>query len=153
MTAGGETIKQMQNDTGCKINVSPASGRDIQREIGLIGSRGAIEAAKRAIMAKVDAVVSLFILNCCSHLLTTLQEARSRAQGRDSQDPYQSSYPPQQQQQSAYPAAGMPPAQQPAQAGGPDPYAAYGGYQNYIQMWYAAMAAQQGGQPPQGEQR
>lgn len=48
----------MQNDTGCKINVSPASGRDIQREIGLIGSRGAIEAAKRAIMAKVDAVVS-----------------------------------------------------------------------------------------------
>ena len=56
---GGETIKQMQNDTGCKINVSPASGRDIQREIGLIGSRGAIEAAKRAIMAKVDAVVSL----------------------------------------------------------------------------------------------
>ena len=55
---GGETIKQMQNDTGCKINVSPASGRDIQREIGLIGSRGAIESAKRAIMAKVDAVVS-----------------------------------------------------------------------------------------------
>ncbi len=47
----------MQNDTGCKINVSPASGRDIQREIGLIGSRGAIDAAKRAIMAKVDAVV------------------------------------------------------------------------------------------------
>ncbi|KAI9875087.1 MAG: hypothetical protein M1823_007548, partial [Watsoniomyces obsoletus] len=40
---GGETIKDMQNQTGCKINVSPASGRDIQREIGLIGSRNAID--------------------------------------------------------------------------------------------------------------
>jgi far upstream element-binding protein len=151
---GGETIKDMQNQTGCKINVSPASGRDIQREIGLIGSRNAIDAAKRAIMSKVDAVV------CHSRssglpLLTQSQESRSRAQERDSLDPYQSSYPPQQQQQPppTYPPAGMPPAQQPPQAGGADPYAAYGGYQNYIQMWYAAMAAQQGGQPPQGEQR
>lgn len=56
---GGETIKDMQNSTGCKINVSPPSGRDIEREIGLIGSRHAIESAKRAIMAKVDAVVSV----------------------------------------------------------------------------------------------
>ena len=32
---------------------------DIQREIGLIGTRNAIEAAKRAIMAKVDTVVSV----------------------------------------------------------------------------------------------
>ena len=48
----------MQTTTGCKINVSPASGRDIEREIGLVGSRGAIEAAKRAIMDKVHAVVS-----------------------------------------------------------------------------------------------
>jgi hypothetical protein len=47
----------MQNQTGCKINVSPASGRDIEREIGLIGSRYAIDAAKRAIMEKVDTVV------------------------------------------------------------------------------------------------
>lgn len=88
-------------------------------------------------------------------LLTIIKEARGRAQGRDSQDPYQSSYPPQQQQQQqpAYSATGMPPAQQPTQPGGADPYAAYGGYQSYIQMWYAAMAAQQGGQPPQGEQR
>jgi far upstream element-binding protein len=91
-----------------------------------------------------------------SSQLTMYQEARSRAQGRDSHDPYQSSYPPQQQQEPAYAPTGVPPAQQPGgppQAGGPDPYAAYGGYQNYIQMWYAAVAAQQGGQPPQGEQR
>ena len=29
---GGETIKQMQSETGCKINVSQASGADIERE-------------------------------------------------------------------------------------------------------------------------
>jgi len=61
LSAGGESIREMQNQTGCKINVSPASGRDIEREIGLIGPRHAIDAAKRAIMEKVDAVVSLSI--------------------------------------------------------------------------------------------
>ena len=54
---GGETIKDMQVTTGCKINVSPAIGQDFQREIGLVGTRGAIEAAKRAINDKVRAVV------------------------------------------------------------------------------------------------
>ena len=55
---GGETIKEMQNSTGCKINVSPPSGPDIERSIGLIGTRDAIEHAKRVIMDKVQAVVS-----------------------------------------------------------------------------------------------
>lgn len=54
---GGETIKNMQADTGCKINVSPASGQDFEREIGLVGSRDSIEQAKHAIMEKVHAVV------------------------------------------------------------------------------------------------
>ena len=58
---GGETIKNMQGDTGCKINVSPATGQDYEREIGLVGSRAAIERAKNAIMEKVHAVVSLII--------------------------------------------------------------------------------------------
>ena len=49
----------MQSTTGCKINVSQPSGADVQREIGLVGSQGAIDAAKRFIMEKVDAVVSL----------------------------------------------------------------------------------------------
>lgn len=53
----GETIKDMQNVTLCKINVSQPSGRDIEREIGLIGTRSAIEHAKHAIMEKVRAVV------------------------------------------------------------------------------------------------
>ena len=56
---GGETIKDMQTTTGCKINVAQPSGQDFQREIGLVGTRAAIEAAKRAIMEKVYAVVSI----------------------------------------------------------------------------------------------
>ena len=56
---GGETIKEMQSSTGCKINVSPSSGPgEVEREIGLVGSRDAIAAAKRAIEDKVEAVVS-----------------------------------------------------------------------------------------------
>ena len=57
--AGGETIKAMQTETGCKINVSQASGADIEREIGLVGTRQAIEDAKRVIWDKVDQVVCL----------------------------------------------------------------------------------------------
>ncbi len=59
---GGETIRDMQNTTGCKINVSQASGADVEREIGLVGNRQAIEAAKRAIQEKVDTVVCLLLL-------------------------------------------------------------------------------------------
>lgn len=56
---GGETIKDMQNTTGCKINVSPSSGPgETEREIGLVGSKDSIERAKRAIEDKVEAVVS-----------------------------------------------------------------------------------------------
>lgn len=59
---GGETIKDMQNTTGCKINVSQSSGPgETEREIGLVGSRDAIERAKRAIEDKVEAVVSFRI--------------------------------------------------------------------------------------------
>jgi far upstream element-binding protein len=47
----------MQADTGCKINVSQPSGVDFEREIGLVGSRSAIDDAKDRIMEKVRAVV------------------------------------------------------------------------------------------------
>lgn len=43
--------------TGCKINVSQPQQPDVQRQIGLVGSRAAIEEAKRAIWEKVDTVV------------------------------------------------------------------------------------------------
>ena len=56
---GGETIKQMQHDTGCKINVQQASGRDVERPIELVGDYGAIERAKSALWEKVEQVVSV----------------------------------------------------------------------------------------------
>jgi len=55
---GGETIKEMQSVTGCKINVSQPQQPDVQRQIGLVGTHAAIEEAKRAIWEKVDTVVS-----------------------------------------------------------------------------------------------
>lgn len=55
---GGETIREMQSTTNCKINVSQSSGPgETEREINLIGSREAITQAKAAIEEKVDAVV------------------------------------------------------------------------------------------------
>ena len=70
----------MQNTTGCKINVSPATGQDFEREIGLVGSRDSIERAKHAIMEKVHAVVCLLILLTPleSHQSLTLSHSRRR---------------------------------------------------------------------------
>lgn len=56
---GGETIREMQSATGCKINVAQSSGPgETEREIALIGSRDSITRAKQAIEEKVEAVVS-----------------------------------------------------------------------------------------------
>ncbi|KKY28876.1 putative kh domain-containing protein [Phaeomoniella chlamydospora] len=136
---GGESIKEMQASTGCKINVQQPQGRDVEREIQLVGSRSAIEAAKSAIMDKVDAA-----------------DVRSRTDGRSGRrdDAYGDRYsqgttqPSYQQSPPGTAVGGAPPA-----VGGEDPYAAYGGYQNYVAMWYAALAQQQQGQTGgQGEQ-
>jgi far upstream element-binding protein len=66
------------------------------------------------------------------------------------------------QQQPQQPSYGQPAAASlgaPMQAGAPtqeagavDPYAIYGGYQNYLAMWYSSIAQQQqqGGQGPPG---
>ena len=71
----------MQSTTGCKINVAPASGHDIEREIGLVGTRSAIDQAKRAIRDKVHAVVSL-AANMIRNILT-LQRRRRIAEEVD----------------------------------------------------------------------
>jgi rRNA processing protein Krr1/Pno1 len=76
---GGETIKDMQATTGCKINVSPSSGPgEVEREIGLVGSRDAIAAAKRAIEDKVEAVVSP-CFHCLNLTLTFGRHRRTAA--------------------------------------------------------------------------
>ncbi|KAL8739636.1 MAG: hypothetical protein Q9190_007581 [Brigantiaea leucoxantha] len=136
---GGETIKEMQNTTGCKINVTPASGRDIEREIGLVGSRGAVEAAKAAIMEKVHAV-----------------EEKNRPGGgqRDQRDQRDDRYNGRNDQytQNQQPYGQQQNVQAQAQPGGDaaDPYAAYGGYQNYVALWYSSLQAQ--GQQQQQQQ-
>lgn len=68
---GGETIREMQNSTGCKINVSqqPQPGQS-EREIELVGSRDAINQAKAAIEDKVEAVVSTSAFYVGEWLLT-----------------------------------------------------------------------------------
>ncbi|KAF2497464.1 hypothetical protein BU16DRAFT_605922 [Lophium mytilinum] len=156
---GGETIKEMQNTSGCKINVSQASGADIEREIGLVGTRQAIEDAKKAIWEKVDSVKEK---NGGGYGGGGNNNRRPPPRDNGNYgDPYSQ---PQQQQpygqvqhasQPPPPANSMVPPPQGA-AGGEDPYAVWGGYQNYAAYWYAAMAAgaqQQGQTPGQGEQK
>ncbi|KAF2190837.1 hypothetical protein K469DRAFT_558950 [Zopfia rhizophila CBS 207.26] len=147
---GGETIKDMQSTTGCKINVSQASGADIEREIGLVGTQQAIEDAKKAIWDKVDSVKEK---NGGGY-------GNRRGGGRDnssysdnySQGPsYGQSHGAGQNLPQAQPNA--PP--QGEAAGATDPYAIYGGYQNYLAMWYSSFAQQQQQQQGagQGEQQ
>ena len=91
-------------------------------------------------------MVSEYVIN----VLTCFKEQRNRPQGGDlrEDDRYDGRYP---QQAPAYSQHSAMQPQQPQAAGGEDPYAAYGGYNNYVAMWYAAMAQQQqqqGGQGP-----
>ena len=133
----------MQNATGCKINVSPASGRDVQRDIGLVGSRASIARAKNAIQEKVRAVVS-DTCNAKDRLfLTSVQQDKNRPRG-GAQTPSQSQIPNQQQNYG--------PQESQSQGDSNDPYAAYGGYQNYVALWYSSLQANQGQQdsPAQG---
>lgn len=62
---GGETIKDMQNTSSCKINVHQPSGADIERSIELIGTPAAVEHAKRLIWDKVQTVVSISCAVLC----------------------------------------------------------------------------------------
>ncbi|KAL9012597.1 MAG: hypothetical protein Q9173_002639 [Seirophora scorigena] len=140
---GGETIKDMQQSTGCKINVSQPNGRDVEREIELVGSRGSIEAAKRAIMDKVHAVGEKNRPSQQQQQHNFRNDNNNNHQRDDNRymnpdyelsDPY-----PQAQAPYAQPAAS---GGQPQATGDADPYAAYGGYQNYVALWYQSLQAQ-----------
>ncbi|ROW00588.1 hypothetical protein VSDG_03336 [Cytospora chrysosperma] len=142
---GGETIREMQNTTGCKINVSqqPRPGEH-EREIELVGTRDAINRAKQSIEDKVEAV---------------RQKsnggggggggggagARGRGHHRDYDNPNYG------QQQPSNPQQSVAPAAQAGADGQADPYAAYGGYQNYLALWYQSLAAQQQAAGGQGD--
>lgn len=53
---GGETIKDMQRTTGCKINVNQPKPPDVHRDIDLAGTARAMEEAERIIWEKVETV-------------------------------------------------------------------------------------------------
>ncbi|KAF3765612.1 hypothetical protein M406DRAFT_256705, partial [Cryphonectria parasitica EP155] len=139
---GGETIREMQNSTGCKINVSqqPQPGAS-DREIELVGSRDAINRAKQAIEDKVEAVKQKSAGGPGAGA-----GGRGRGHHRDYDNPGYG-----QSSNNQHPGnQGAPPPQAPAGGDGQlDPYAIYGGYQNYIALWYqsfAQNAANAGGQ-------
>ncbi|KAI1869106.1 uncharacterized protein JN550_006093 [Neoarthrinium moseri] len=145
---GGETIREMQNTTGCKINVSQSSGPgETEREIGLVGSRDAINRAKIAIEDKVEAVRQKNSSGGGGG-----RGGRGGGGGGQNRRDYDNTgYSQQGSGNQSNPAAG---GQPPAAANGADPYAAYGGYQNYVALWYQALASQgqapgqPGGAPP-----
>jgi far upstream element-binding protein len=116
----------------------------------LVGTRHAIDMAKRAVMEKVDAAVSGeggSDYTGGADADSVDQDSRNRSHGRDGRqdEPYSGGgggYP--RGQPQGFPSSGTGPQQPGAPpSGGEDPYAAYGGYNNYVAMWYAAMAQQQ----------
>lgn len=140
---GGETIREMQNTTGCKINVAQSSGPgETEREIILIGSHDSIARAKVAIEEKVDAV----------RQKGGPGGRGDRGGGGGRSGGYQDHDRPNYSQQGPSAPATNPAA--PAPSGdGADPYAQYGGYQNYVALWYQSLMyqqQQQGGQGGQG---
>ncbi|KAL2148888.1 hypothetical protein VTH82DRAFT_1574 [Thermothelomyces myriococcoides] len=137
---GGETIREMQNMTGCKINVSQSSGPgEVEREIGLVGTREAIEQAKRAIEDKVDAARQ-----------KSAGGGRGRGPPRDYDNP---NYGQASNTSSApvnAPSSGTAPAAAAGSGAQADPYAIYGGYENYIALWWQSQLAAQQAQGNQG---
>ncbi|KAL7964541.1 hypothetical protein HDV63DRAFT_268765 [Trichoderma sp. SZMC 28014] len=127
---GGETIREMQNVTGCKINVAQSSGPgEVQREIALVGTRESIAQAKLAIDEKVDAVRQ--------------KGSGGGGRGRGPQDDR-----PSYTHQGPDSSTNQPP--QTSSSDGTDPYAQYGGYQNYVALWYQSLMYQQQQQGGQG---
>ncbi|QSS49413.1 KH domain-containing protein [Histoplasma capsulatum var. duboisii H88] len=147
---GGDTIKEMQAVTGCRINIQSPVGRDADREVTLVGSRGAIEEAKRMIMEKIDSAEYKARSQQPQRRDDSYGDRYARPQQRQGQQYYQD-------YQDQNRAAAQPLTQQhPPQPGAEeDPYAQWGGYQNYIAWWYAAMQQQaqqqQTGQAPPGQ--
>ncbi|EEQ84919.2 uncharacterized protein BDCG_08188 [Blastomyces dermatitidis ER-3] len=146
---GGDTIKEMQAISGCRINIQSPVGRDADREVTLVGSRGAIEEAKRMIMEKIDSAEYKSRSQQPQRRDDSYGDRYARPQQRQTQPHYQDFQ--DQNRQATQPPAQQPPSQS---SGGEDPYAQWGGYQNYVAWWYAAMqqqAQQQGTQAPPGQ--
>jgi transcription antitermination factor NusA-like protein len=151
---GGETIKDTQRTTGCKINVNQPSKPDVTRKIDLAGTARSMADAERIIWEKVETVKQRDAAAGRSHR----ESAGPPGGGYDgySQQPtapafgaYGGGYMPPAQGQAPpqMPAFQMPvAAPQPGSEGAAaDPYAAYGG-QAAVYQWYAQQMANLGGQ-------
>ncbi|CAK7214848.1 hypothetical protein SEUCBS140593_002329 [Sporothrix eucalyptigena] len=168
---GGETIREMQSSTGCKINVSQTPGaNENEREIGLIGTREAIERAKVSIEEKVEAVRQKNSGGGYGGGPGGGGRGRGGRDGGDGGGGYRqrdydntgyggggrgdggagrggpSGYGSNAGGGAPAPAQGQPGSDDPSA----DPYAAYGGYAAYVALWYQALAQQQGGGGPPG---
>ncbi|CEJ92375.1 hypothetical protein VHEMI08030 [[Torrubiella] hemipterigena] len=141
---GGETIREMQSTTGCKINVAQSSGPgETQREISLIGNADSIARAKQAIDEKVEAVRQKSAGGG--------YERRGGGGGggrgyHDNNDRGNYS----QQGSHSVSGASQQQQQQPGSGDAADPYAQYGGYQNYVALWYQSLMHQQQQQGGEG---
>lgn len=151
---GGETIKDMQRTSGCKINVNQPQPPDVTRNIDLAGTPRAMEEAERIIWEKVETV-------------RQRDSAAGRTQGGGGRDHGAPSYDSYSQQPAAPPPVPgygqyMPPAPQvppqmpafqmsSAQQQGPTPTAqSQNGQNDAYQQWYAQwyqQMANQGGAP------
>ncbi|OJD27219.1 hypothetical protein ACJ73_01384 [Blastomyces percursus] len=147
---GGDTIKEMQAISGCRINIQSPVGRDADREVTFVGSRGAIEEAKRMITEKIDSAEYKSRSQQPQRRDDSYGDRYARSQQRQAHPHYQDYR--DQNRQATQPPTQQPPSQS---GGGEDPYAQWGGYQNYVAWWYAAMQQQaqqqQGAQAPPGQ--
>ncbi|KAJ6788497.1 hypothetical protein PWT90_09679 [Aphanocladium album] len=152
---GGETIREIQSQAECKINVASSSGPgEVQREISLIGAPESIERAKQLIDEKVEAVKQKNAGGGGGRGGRDRHDGGGRGghgghgghHDRGHNDRGGNSY-------SQSSSTNAPP--QAASGDASDPYAQYGGYQNYVALWYQSLMyqqQQQGGEgtPPAG---
>ncbi|SPO05289.1 related to P element somatic inhibitor [Cephalotrichum gorgonifer] len=133
----GDTIREIQNITGCKINVAQSSGDgEVEREIALIGTPDSISQAKQAIDEKIDAVRSK----------GSGPPPRGGGGGGRGGGDYGYGQP-----AAAAPSAPSAPAQPTQEPGAADPYAQYGGYNNYVALWYQQWVGAAAGQQASGD--
>lgn len=143
---GGETVRDMQQESGCLIKVSTNQHSD-QREITLTGSDATIARARVIIQDKVDQVMQR----------DAERAAASGGGGGGSYGTSANAYPTGGGSYGAQSYGGASASGAPASgaaggaAGGAaaaaDPYAAYGGYDNYVKAWQMYQSQQAGGAP------
>lgn len=147
---GGETIKDMQRNTGCKINVNQPQGKDVTRKIDLAGNSRAMAEAEKVIWEKVETVRQRDAARGGGGSGGGGYDGYSQQQQAPSVPGYGQYMAPSQAppQMPAFQMPGMQ-AQQAAPQQGEDPYAAWGG-QAAVMAWYSQQMQNLGQQPPGG---